>query len=190
LQIFNWQNAPYLAAFNASGVVFYNLTDGKELWRHGWKTSYDVNAAMPIISGDKVFISSGYNTGGAMLQSSKKDALLWQNKNMRNHFNTSVWIDGHLYGFDESELACLDAATGRKVWSQGRLGKGSLIAADGKLIILSERGELVIAEASPNGFKELSRSQILGGKCWTAPTLAGGRIYARNASGDLVCVKF
>jgi hypothetical protein len=70
------------------------------------------------------------------------------------------------------------------------LGKGSLIASDNKLIILSERGELVIADANPQGFKELSRTQILGGKCWSAPALANGRIYARNATGDLVCAKF
>jgi outer membrane protein assembly factor BamB len=190
LQIFNWKNVPYLAAFNASGVVFYGLRDGKELWRYGWKTAYDVNAAIPIIYDDKVFISSGYGTGCALLQSSKDTPLLWQNRNMKNHFNASVLVNGYFYGFDESELACLDMNTGRKMWSAGRLGKGSLIASDGKLVILSERGELVIADASPAGYKELSRSQILGGKCWTAPALSNGRIYARNANGDLVCVKF
>jgi outer membrane protein assembly factor BamB len=73
-------------------------------------------------------------------------------------------------------------------WRQGSLGKGSLMAADGKLIILSERGELVIADASSNGFKALSRAQVLGGKCWSAPVLSNGRIYCRNAKGDLVCV--
>ena len=65
---------------------------------------------------------------------------------------------------------------------------GSLMLADGKLIILSERGRLVIAEASPDGFKELASAQILTGKCWTVPVLANGRIYARNADGQLVCV--
>jgi len=188
--VFRMKNAPYLAAFNAGGVVFHNLKDGKELWRYGWKTNYDVNAAMPVIAGDRVFVSSGYNTGGALLQSSKDNALLWQNRNMSNHFNSSVLWNGHIYGFDESQLACLDWNTGRKVWSQGRLGKGSLLVADGKLVILSERGELVIADASPQGYREISRSQILGGKCWTVPALANGRIYARNATGNLVCVKF
>jgi len=65
---------------------------------------------------------------------------------------------------------------------------GSLCLADGKLIILSERGKLVIAEASPKGFEELASAQILQGKCWTVPVLANGRIYARNADGQLVCV--
>ncbi len=189
LQVLRWKNAPYLVAFNASGVVFYGLQDGKELWRYNWKTSYDVNAAMPIIAEDKVFVSSGYNTGSALVQSSNNTEL-WKNKNMRNHFSTSVLVNGAIFGFDESQLACLDGNSGNKLWTADRLGKGSLIAADGKLIILSERGELVIAEASPNGYKELSRTQILSGKCWTAPALSNGNIYARNAAGDLVCVKF
>lgn len=190
LQVFDWKGTPYLGAFTAKGIEFHDVNNGKQLWSYNWKTAYDVNAAIPIVAGDKVFISSGYNTGCAMLQSTANNPLLWQNRNMRNHFNASVLLNGNLYGFDESDLACLDAQSGRKLWSQGRLGKGSLIAADNKLIILSERGELVIAEASPAGYKELGRSQILGGKCWTTPALANGRIYARNASGDLVCMKF
>ncbi len=190
LQVFEWKGAPYVAAFDADGVKFLDAKNGKVLWSYGWKTNYDVNAAIPVIADDKVFISSGYGTGCAMLQSTAQNPLLWQNRDMKNHFNASVLVNGYIYGFDESELACLDARTGRKMWSQGRLGKGSLIASDGKLIILSERGELVIADANPQGFKELSRTQILGGKCWSAPSLANGRIYARNADGDLVCAKF
>ena len=189
LQVFDWKGAPYLAVFNATGVEFMDVKNGKSLWSYPWKTEYDVNAAIPIIAGDKVFISSGYGTGAAMLQSTT-NKLLWKTRDMKNHFNASVLVNGHIYGFDESELNCLDAQTGRKLWSQGRLGKGSLIASDNKLIILSERGELVVADANPQGFKELSRTQILGGKCWSAPSLANGRIYARNASGDLVCAKF
>ncbi len=190
LQVFDWKGAPYLGVYDAEGVKFMDAKSGKQLWAYGWKTAYDVNAAIPIINGDKVFISSGYGTGCAMLQSTADDPLQWKNRDMKNHFNASVWLNGAIFGFDESELACLDAKTGRKLWSQGRLGKGSLIAADNKLIILSERGELVIAEANPQRFKELSRTQILGGKCWSAPSLANGRIYARNANGDLVCAKF
>jgi outer membrane protein assembly factor BamB len=56
------------------------------------------------------------------------------------------------------------------------------------LIVLGEKGKLVIAEATPDGYKELASAQILEGKCWTVPVLANGRIYARNAAGDLVCV--
>jgi len=107
---------------------------------------------------------------------------------MSNHFNTSILWQGHLYGFHQSTLKCLDYKTGDEKWSQRGLGKGSLILADTKLVILSERGELVIAEADPSAFKEISRAKVLNGKCWTAPVLSHGRIYCRNAKGKLVCL--
>ena len=74
-------------------------------------------------------------------------------------------------------------------WTDKASGNGTLIIADGKLLVLSEKGELIIAEASTIAFKPESRAQILGGKCWTAPALANGKLYARNAKGDLVCVE-
>ena len=185
---FTWKNVPYVAAFNAFGLVVRKVSDGKETYRFRWKTEQGINAAMPVVFGDKFFISSGYNVGCALLQITKENPVLWQNRNMRNHFNASVLYDGHIYGFDESQLKCLDVQNGTEKWEQGGLGKASLMVADGKLIILSERGELVVATASPTRFQELARAQILGGKCWTAPVLSKGRVYARNADGDMVCV--
>jgi len=175
--------------FTLDEVLGVVAETGKILWRHTWKTKYDVNAADPIPVGDTVFISSGYNKGCCLVKvSGAQCEEVWNNKNMRNHFNCSVLWKGHLYGFDESTLACLDFKTGQSKWAQRGLGKGSLMLADGKLVILSERGKLVIADASPQEFKELASAQILEGKCWTVPVLANGRIYARNAAGDLVCV--
>ena len=118
---------------------------------------------------------------------------LWNNKNMRNQFNSCLLWKGHIYGFDgqaggRGQLRCLDYKTGEVKWSQKGMGTGSLMLADGKLIILSETGTLVIALASPEGFSELSSAQILTGKCWTMPVLANGRVYARNATGHLVCI--
>ena len=102
-----------------------------------------------------------------------------------------VMLDGHIYGFDEKKLACVDLKTGEQKWTQGDFGKGSVMLADGKLIILSEKGKLVIAPASPDGYKELSSGVILkaGTQCWTMPTLSGELIYARNSAGDMVCTK-
>jgi outer membrane protein assembly factor BamB len=170
-------------------VVAVRVQDGKELWRFPWKTQYDVNAADPVLAGDKVFISSGYGHGAALFDvGAKPPKQIWFNKNMRSHFNGCVLWLGHLYGVDESQLRCLDLATGDVKWTDKASGKGSLILADGKLVVLSEKGELLVAEASPNEFKPTARAQVLTGKCWTAPTLANGRIYCRNAAGDLVCV--
>ena len=175
-------------------LVGLNPATGKVIWKFPWKTSYDINAADAVVSGDTVFISSGYNKGCALLKMSGGDVTkVWQNKNMRNHINCSALWEGHIYGFDGQvdgggKLSCIDLATGEKKWSQGGMGTGSLMIADGKLIILGEKGKLVIAAASPEGFKQLASAEILTGKCWTVPVLANGRIYARNAAGQLVCV--
>jgi len=175
-------------------LVGLNPVTGKVLWKLPWKTAYDINAADAIIAADTIFISSGYNKGCALLKISVGDVTkVWQNKNMRNHINCSVLFEGHIYGFDGQvggggKLTCIDLATGEKKWSKGGMGTGSLMIADGKMIILSEKGTLVIAEASAEGFKELASAEILTGKCWTVPVLANGRIYARNAAGQLVCV--
>jgi len=187
--LFTEASIRYVALFLADAVAAFNVTDGKEIWRHTWRTEYDVNAADPIVRDDKVFISSGYDRGGALLKiTDRKPSVVWENKNMRNHFNSCVLIGRNLYGFDESEFKCVDLNSGEVKWKQGGLGKGSLMAADGKLIVLSEKGELVIADASPEAFKPLARAQVLGGKCWSTPVLSNGRIYCRNAKGDLVCV--
>ncbi len=186
---FQLNGSQRLAVFNSSGLVILNPENGQELLLQPWKTSYNVNAVTPIISGDKVFISSGYNVGCALVQvSGDKPTVIWQNKDMRNHFNSCVLWEGHLYGFDESELKCLDFQTGEVKWSQKGLGKGSLMLADGKLIIMGDKGDLVIAEASPEGFKEISRAKVLSGLCWTVPVLSGGKLYCRNHPGDLVCL--
>ena len=175
-------------------LVGLDPATGKVMWKFPWKTSYDINASDAIVSGDTVFISSGYNKGCALLRISGGDVIkVWQNRNMRNHINCSVLWEGYIYGFDGQvdgggNLACINLATGEKKWSQGGMGTGSLMIADGKLIVLGEKGRLIIAEASPDGYKQLASAEILTGKCWTVPVLANGRIYARNAAGQLVCV--
>lgn len=170
-------------------VVALRAKDGKELWRFPWKTQHDVNAADPIVVGSKVFISSGYNHGGGLFDvGSGEPTKVWENRNMRNQMNSCVLWEGHLYGVDENQLRCLVFETGEVKWTEKAVGKGSLSMADGKLIVLSERGILMVADASPEGFKPISRAQVLSGKCWTTPVLSNGKIYCRNAAGDVVCL--
>ena len=90
--------------------------------------------------------------------------------------------------FDSPPLKCIEFATGKQKWEQPDIPVGGIAAADGKLIVMSQHGELMIAPASPDGFNVTSRAQVLGGRCWTVPVLANGRIYCRNARGDVVCV--
>jgi len=178
-----------LLLFTGSGLVAVNPQSGKKLWEFPWDTSYGVNAADPISFGEHVFISSNYGRGGALLNvSAGRPTAIWQNRNMRNHFNSCVLLGGHFFGNDENTLKCIDAATGVERWRSRGMGKGGLIAADRKLIVLTERGELLIANASPSGYTELARARVLDGTCWTAPTLANGLIYCRNHEGKLVCL--
>jgi outer membrane protein assembly factor BamB len=180
-----------VALFTNREMVALVATTGEILWKIPWKTNYDVNAADAIVDGDKIFISSGYNSGCALYKFDPSNFIeLWRNKNMRNHFNSCVLWKGYIYGVDDDvSIKCLDYKTGEVQWAQRGFGKGSLIIADGKLIILSDKGKLAIAEASPTEFKQLSETQILSRKCWTSPVLANGRIYARNnPDGRLVCL--
>jgi outer membrane protein assembly factor BamB len=184
-----------VALFSARSVLAVAVANGQKLWEFPWQTSYDINAADPIISGDKVFISSGYNRGCALLRMSGASVTaVWENKALRNHYANSVLVGACIYGFDGqaggARLKCIDFNTGAAKWEQPALSAGGLMAADGKLVVLADGGKLVIAEASPSAFKPLAEARPLSGKCWTMPVLANGRIYARsNKEGELVCLE-
>ncbi len=198
-QPFKLNGRQFLAAFPKPGLVVLDASTGDELAAHEWRTKYDVNAATPIVHGDRVFISSGYNRGCAMLRLHGDGIdVVWEGRQMRNQMATSVLIDGHLYGFDESRLKCVDADGGGVLWKERAFkigtkkhgfGKGTLVAADGALVVLSADGELLIAPASPDGFNPAAQIEAFDTtNCWTMPVVANGRIYCRSADGQLVCV--
>ena len=174
-----------------SGVV---VKSGRVLWSFPWEESkYDVNAADPIISGTRVFVSSGYGKGCVVFDvASGRPEILWQNGKMRNHFSSCVELGGYLYGIDGNtgggSLACLALETGEEMW-RANLGFGSLIAAAGKLIVLNESGKLFVAKAGPEAYEQIATcNTMLAPRCWTAPVLCQGRLYCRNHKGDLVCI--
>ena len=179
--------------FTGYGLISVAPQRGRVLWKHPWTTSHDVNAATPVfIPPNRFFISSGYGTGGTVVEVAATDgryqvAEVWRNKNMKNHFATSIYYEGHLYGFDGSILKCLDAETGAETWKTRGYGKGTLIVADGHLVILGERGNLGVAAATPEGFVEKANTRVFRSKCWTAPALADGRLYLRDES-EIVCI--
>lgn len=182
-----------LIVFGMDSVAAVGKADGDVWWTHPWETKFKVNAAQPIISGNQMFLSSAYGFGCALFHIDGEGAReIWRNTSMQNHFSSCLLIDGHLYGVDGTDaskatLRCLDWKTGEVLWTEKGFGLGSLIAAREWLIVLGDRGELVFARASPTAFTPVHRAQVLGGKCWTPPTLANGLIYCRNAAGDLAC---
>ncbi|MCY3872201.1 MAG: PQQ-binding-like beta-propeller repeat protein [Gemmatimonadetes bacterium] len=178
---------------SGEAAVGLSPTDGSLFWRFPWYTSYDLNVATPIlVPPDRIFISSGYDHGAALLQISREgDGLsvkkVWESRGMKNHFGTSLLIGDYIYGFDNAILKCIEAETGKEQWKHRGYGKGTLIYADGQLIILSDKGKLALADASPTEFREKARAQVLSGKCWTPPTLANGKIFVRDMH-RIVCM--
>lgn len=192
---FAWKGRHLLAMFAARHVVAVDPKDGSEVWRVAWKTSYDVNSSDPVISGNRMFVSSGYNKGGGAYDlSGAVPRQLWFNKELRAHMAGSVIIGNCVYGVDgqgddkDSRLKCLDLETGSLKWASPQSGTGNLTAAGDRLLWITGGGELVVVDAKPDGYRETGRAQVSGGKHWTAPTIANGRLYVRSAKGDLVCV--
>lgn len=179
---YSQKGARYVLTFSSYGLESRRVKDGSLAWRHAWKTSYDVNAATPVVIGEKVFLASAYGVGGAVVDfSSGSPVELWKHKQMAIHMSGAVFWGGHLYGFDESTLRCVDFNTGAVKWGEGKYGKGSLILAGGKLFVFGGRGQLGLAEATPSGYKEIAFAQVLGGRdTWAPPALANGLLYLRS----------
>jgi outer membrane protein assembly factor BamB len=169
--------------FQATGVAGVDVVNGAPIWRYPWKTSYDVNAATPLVIGNNVFITSGYGTGCAMLGISGSDvAVRWQNKSIRSRIQAPIYYNGYIYGTGEpGNLTCLDPKTGDTKWQQAGFEWGGLVLADGVLIVFDgASGSLVMVEATPKAYIELGRFTPLGGKSWTAPIIAQGCLIVRN----------
>lgn len=178
-----------LAFFSGHAVFGVEVHSGKELWKAPWNTLWDLNATDPIIDHGKMFVSSGNGVGCALFDlASNPPRELWRNKNLKNTINSSVLWQGLLFGFNDTHLSCVACNTGEERWTTRDVRKGSLVVAGGKLLLLSETGKLVIAEATDRDYRPLAQAQILEGRCWTTPVLSGGLIFARNAEGDVVCL--
>ncbi|TDJ74551.1 MAG: alcohol dehydrogenase [Planctomycetota bacterium] len=186
---FEWQGEKLLAVFNAAGLTILEEATGAEIAVHGWTSEFNVNCSTPIVIGNRIFISTGYNEKGcALLELTDEGlALVWKSRAMNSLMNGCVLVDGLLYGFDKTKLKCLDL-DGEQLWERRGLGRGAVIGSDGRLIVLSEEGELLVGPANSEGFEATYEAKVLNeGPCWTTPILAGGRIYCRSAPGQLVC---
>ena len=193
---------PQVVAFNGKSVLGIAPQTGKQLWRYPYKTDYDCNTANPVLCNGQLLISSGENHGSAMLSVKRvgdeyQVSEVWTSQGnsstLRSEWQTSVLIDGYLYGFDNvgsagpvSHLTCVEMKTGKQVWQATRFGKGNLIAADGKLFISTVKGELVLAKASPTKYEELGRTKLVG-FTRQAPVISNGRLFLRD-NKDIVCV--
>jgi outer membrane protein assembly factor BamB len=186
----------HILAFTGKALVGLRPTDGQQFWRYDWPTRFEANIATPVVAGNFIFISSNYDQGCALVEVTAngdgarvKPVYVKRNKLMRNHHDTCVLVDGHLYGFDSSLLKCVDLVSAQEKWVTRELAKGSVLAAAGHLFVLTEDGSLALIEATPTEFRQkgLLPNLLRGPECWAMPALAECRLYVRSHH-EIVCL--
>lgn len=183
--------------FTRTGAVVLDPKNGDVFYQKKWRARYDasVNAATPLVIGDQAFFSTSYETGALLIKLKKNGAdEVWTDENiMSNHYNTCVYHDGHLYGFDGRQEAtpsfrCVELKTRKVKWEKDRFGCGTMVLADGRLIVLTEKGDLSLVQATPAAFRETGRTRLLdAGPCRAQIALADGRLFARDQK-RLMCI--
>jgi outer membrane protein assembly factor BamB len=171
----------------ARAGVGVRASDGKLMWSYPQAANRTANITTPVFHDNKVFYTSDYGTGGGLLQLSAQNGEvkaqeIYFTRSMQNHHGGVVLVDGYLYGFNNSILTCLEFSTGKMMWRDRSVGKGSLSYADGHLYLLSEDNVVGLAAATPAGYQERGRFEIPdeGLPSWAHPVISGGRLYIRN----------
>ncbi len=175
----------YVVGFMGKEAIIGEADTGRTVWNLPWQTDWDVNAATPIFHDGHLLLSSGYKHGSTLLKLRREGDRLaatpvWENNNIRAKFQTPVLYEGHLYVSDEVGLKCVEWATGNEKWSRRGTQNGTVLVADGQLLVFTEDGTLLIAPATPAEFKPTAEVQLLDGRCWTVPVLHRGHLYVRN----------
>ena len=179
--------------FTAGAAVGVRASDGKLMWRYTNVANRVANCTTPIFADNKVFFSSAYDTGGALLNLTAQNGEVkaqeaYFTRDMMNHHGGMVLVDGYLYGFSNSVLTCIEFNTGKMMWRERSVGKGSITYADGMLYLLGEKQLVGLAEANPKAYVEKGRFPITdhGRDSWAHPVVLGGKLYIRNQN-ELTC---
>ena len=190
----------YLAIHSPRALTVVDAADGREIWTTPRLQPIGVNAPDPVIDGTRVFVTAGRGFGGALFDVTGDATPLWEQEGLSSHWHTSVLVKGLLCGPDgnnsegagrsPTSLRCLDWKTGEIKWTEPKLEFNGLMAVGGKLLVLTEIGDLVLVDPSPERYKELGSARVIEGRTFTAPVFANGRVYARNTRGDVVCLDF
>jgi outer membrane protein assembly factor BamB len=173
--------------FTGQRVIGLDTRDGRLLWSYDRVSNRTANIATPIARGNHVFVSSDYGTGAALLNLSPGGGGIsarevYFTNEMRNHHASSVLVGEHLYGFSSAILTAMRFDTGEVAWKDRSVGKGSVIFADDRLYLFSERGVAGLAEANPEAYREHGRFQLKTGSLptWSHPVIANGKLYLRD----------
>jgi len=176
-----------IMTFTADAGVGVRASDGKLMWRNSTAANGTANIATPVYSDGKVFFTSSYGAGAALLGlrasgGEVRAQEIYSTRDMKNHHGGVVLVNGYIYGFNDSILTCLEFASGKMVWRDRSVGKGAISYADCHLYILSEDNIVGLVEATPAGYREKGRFSIAdqGLPSWAHPVVSGGRLYIRN----------
>ncbi|MFO0902957.1 MAG: PQQ-binding-like beta-propeller repeat protein [Pirellulales bacterium] len=196
------EKTPMIVAAAGAAIEGFDPATGRLLWSYPYATDFQCNIAVPLAAAGGLFVSAGENHGSAYLRlrrSGEKYEVeeVWTSFGpksvLRNEWQTSIQSQGYLFGLDNvggagpiTHLACVELATGKRVWQQTRFGKSNLIMADGKLFFSTMQGELVIVKADPKSYQELGRATVTG-PTRQAPALSRGHLYLRD-DAEIVCL--
>ncbi len=182
--------------FTRTGLVDLDPKGGKVRTSKRWRSRMDasVNAAAPLVIGDRLFLTASYGTGAVLLRVGKDgvDEVWKGDASLSSHYNTPLHKDGYLYGIDGRQerggrLRCVELKTGEVKWEKERFGCASMILADGLIVALTEDGELLLIEPTPEGYREKAKAAVLQATpCRAEIALADGRLYGRDGK-RLVC---
>jgi outer membrane protein assembly factor BamB len=183
------EGVPSILFFTREGLVAVDPAKGTVRFRYPWRsrTAASVNAALPVVYGDRILLTASYNTGAVLLDIHRNvPTRIWANdESLSSHYSTPVLKDGYLYGFHGRQefgqsFRCVEFATGKVMWTQDRFGAGSVILAGNRLLILKETGELQWAALSSKEFKPEGKANLLPPTVRSFPALSAGVVYARN----------
>ncbi len=181
-----------IVSYTDKRYIGLDIEDGALLWSHPVQKPSAIHMAQPLfIDDNRIFHSASYGAGCEMFSVTQDNGVfqvesLWKNIRMKNKFASSVLHQGYIYGLDEAVFSCMNPDTGERVWKGGRYGYGQFLFASGHIILITERGELVLIKATPDGHEELARIPAIEGKTWNVPAMSDGFLLVRNAN-EIAC---
>jgi outer membrane protein assembly factor BamB len=192
-QLFTGGGQPQVLMVSERGLEAFDPDSGKLLWEHDWNLKDMFRVCQPHVIGESQVLV-GTPMAETRLLSLAKDGETWSakeewtSKDLKPYYNDFVRLGDHLYGFDSDILVCIDLASGKKKWKKGRYGHGQalLLGEAGQMLVISDQGEVVLTEVSPQGLKEIAKFKALNGKTWNHPVIAGGKLLVRNGE-EMAC---
>ncbi len=171
-----------LLLFDAAGLAAYDPKTHERLWLHEWPAYEDMNIIQPLIVGkDRVLISSEPATGAALLRvTADGPEEVWRSAALSAKYANPVLIGRSIFGLSLGTMVCLDADTGNRLWRGAHYGHGQMLALNGCVLVLSEKGFVALVSADRAKFREVARLPVFADRTWNTPALAGRRLFIRN----------